>query len=161
MPLFFPFPFSPVPFNFNHCFFSFLLFYFIHYKFDFFFFPLSSVCIPLPSLAFYLIIFLFISASKTCLCNQEFDDHHFTSMERNHRAVCNYLHIQEEAHHSQNATGCINSMEFNIQHAYVCMYLRDAFNKITEDHSLKLHDYELKDCEWKIVEELCNCLKVC
>ena len=62
-------------------FFSFLLFYFIHYKFNFFFFPLSSVCVPLPSLAFYLIIFLFISASKTCLCNQEFDDHHFTLME--------------------------------------------------------------------------------
>ena len=96
--------------------FSFLLFYFIHYKFNFFFFLLSSVCIPLPSLAFYLIIFLFISASKTCLHNQEFNDHHFTSMEQNYRVVCAYLHVQED-HHLQNATGCINSMEFNIQHA--------------------------------------------
>ena len=43
---------------------------------------------------------------------------------------------------------------------FACTY-HDAINKITEDHSLKLCDYELKDHEWKIVEELCNCLKVC
>ena len=43
---------------------------------------------------------------------------------------------------------------------FACTY-HDAINKITEDCSLKLRDYELKDCEWKIVEELHNCLKVC
>ena len=43
---------------------------------------------------------------------------------------------------------------------FACTYC-DTINKITEDCPLKLHDYELKDHEWKIVEELCDCLKVC
>jgi hypothetical protein len=38
---------------------------------------------------------------------------------------------------------------------------RDPINKITDDRSMKLRDYELKDHEWKIVEELRDCLKVC
>lgn len=38
---------------------------------------------------------------------------------------------------------------------------RDAINKITDDRSMKLRDYELKDHEWKIVEELRDSLKVC
>jgi len=43
---------------------------------------------------------------------------------------------------------------------FACLY-RDAINKITDDRSMKLRDYELKDFEWKIVEELRDCLKVC
>jgi hypothetical protein len=38
---------------------------------------------------------------------------------------------------------------------------RDPINKITDDRSMKLRDYELKDHEWKIVEELRDCLKAC
>ena len=38
---------------------------------------------------------------------------------------------------------------------------RDVINKITDDRSMKLRDYELKDHEWKIVEELRDSLKVC
>jgi hypothetical protein len=37
---------------------------------------------------------------------------------------------------------------------------RDVINKITDDHSMKLRDYELKDHEWEIVEELRDSLKV-
>ena len=36
----------------------------------------------------------------------------------------------------------------------------EAINKITDDRSMKLREYELKDHEWKIVEELRDCLKV-
>ena len=43
---------------------------------------------------------------------------------------------------------------------FACTY-RDPINKITDDRSMKLRDYELKDHEWKIVEELRDCLKVC
>ena len=37
---------------------------------------------------------------------------------------------------------------------------RDPINKITDDRSMKLREYELKDYEWKIVEELRDSLKV-
>jgi len=37
---------------------------------------------------------------------------------------------------------------------------REPINKITDDRSMKLRDYELKDPEWKIVEDLRDCLKV-
>ena len=37
----------------------------------------------------------------------------------------------------------------------------DVINKITDDRSMKLCDYERKDHEWKIVEELRDSLKVC
>ena len=36
----------------------------------------------------------------------------------------------------------------------------EPIDKITDDRSMKLRDYELKDDEWKIVEELRDCLKV-
>ena len=42
---------------------------------------------------------------------------------------------------------------------FACLY-HDAINKITDDRSMKLCDYELKDHEWKIVEELRDSLKV-
>lgn len=42
---------------------------------------------------------------------------------------------------------------------FACTY-RDPINKITDDRSMKLRDYELKDDEWKIVEELRDSLKV-
>jgi hypothetical protein len=38
---------------------------------------------------------------------------------------------------------------------------RDPINKITDDRSMKLREYELKDHEWKIVEELRDSLKAC
>jgi hypothetical protein len=37
---------------------------------------------------------------------------------------------------------------------------REPIDKITDERSMKLRDYELKDDEWKIVEELRDCLKV-
>jgi hypothetical protein len=43
---------------------------------------------------------------------------------------------------------------------FACTY-REAINKITDDRAMKLRDYELKDREWKIVEELRDSLKVC
>ena len=43
---------------------------------------------------------------------------------------------------------------------FACTY-SDPINKIPDDRSMKLHDYELKDHEWKIAEELRDCLKVC
>ena len=43
---------------------------------------------------------------------------------------------------------------------FACTY-REAIDKITDDRSMKLRDYELKDQEWKIVEELRDSLKVC
>ena len=79
-------------------------------------------------------------------------------MEWNYRIVCAYLYIKEETHHLQDAMRCIDLMEFNIQHAYI---YREAINKIMDNHYMKLRDYELKDHEWKIVEELQDCLKVC
>jgi hypothetical protein len=42
---------------------------------------------------------------------------------------------------------------------FACTY-REAINKITDDRSMKLRDYELKDHEWKIIEELRDSLKV-
>ena len=50
-----------------------------------------------------------------------------------------------------------NSTYDMLKFAYI---YHDAINKITDDHSIKLHEYELKDCEWKIVEELRDSLKV-
>ena len=79
-------------------------------------------------------------------------------MEWNYRIVCAYLYIKEETHHLQDATRRIDLMEFNIQHAYI---YREAINKIMDNRYMKLCDYELKDHEWKIVEELQDCLKVC
>ena len=43
---------------------------------------------------------------------------------------------------------------------FACTY-REAINKITDDRSMKLRDYELKDHKWKIIEELRDSLKVC
>ena len=43
---------------------------------------------------------------------------------------------------------------------FACTY-REAIDKITDDRSMKLRDYELKDGEWKIIEELRDTLKVC
>ena len=43
---------------------------------------------------------------------------------------------------------------------FACTY-RDPINKITDDRSMKLREYELKDHEWKLVEELRDALKVC
>lgn len=43
---------------------------------------------------------------------------------------------------------------------FACTY-RDPINKITDDCSMKLREYELKDHEWKLVEELRDALKVC
>ena len=43
---------------------------------------------------------------------------------------------------------------------FACTY-REAINKITDDRAMKLREYELKDDEWKIVEELRDSLKVC
>ena len=43
---------------------------------------------------------------------------------------------------------------------FACTY-REAINKITDDRGMKLREYELKDDEWKIVEELRDSLKVC
>ena len=40
------------------------------------------------------------------------------------------------------------------------MFYREPIDKITDEHAMKLHDYELKDHKWKIVEELQDCLKV-
>ena len=37
---------------------------------------------------------------------------------------------------------------------------RDPIDKITDDRTMKLREYELKDDEWKIVEELRDVLKV-
>ena len=37
---------------------------------------------------------------------------------------------------------------------------REPINKITDNRSMRLRDFELKDHEWKIVEELWDCLKV-
>ena len=43
---------------------------------------------------------------------------------------------------------------------FACTY-REVINKITDDRSMKLRDYKLKDHEWKIMEELRDTLKVC
>ena len=43
---------------------------------------------------------------------------------------------------------------------FVCTY-HDAINKITDDRAMKLREYELKDDELKIFEELRDSLKVC
>ena len=40
---------------------------------------------------------------------------------------------------------------------FACTY----HEAITDDCAMKLHGYELKDDEWKIVEELRDSLKVC
>jgi hypothetical protein len=37
---------------------------------------------------------------------------------------------------------------------------REPINKITGDRSMKIRQYELKDEEWTIVEQLRDCLKV-
>ena len=42
---------------------------------------------------------------------------------------------------------------------FACTY-REAIDKITDDRSMKLREFELKDDEWKIVEELRDTLKV-
>ena len=34
------------------------------------------------------------------------------------------------------------------------VFYREPIDKITDEHAMKLHDYELKDHKWKIVEEL-------
>jgi len=36
----------------------------------------------------------------------------------------------------------------------------ESINKITGERSMKLRQYELKDHEWSIVEQLRDCLKV-
>jgi hypothetical protein len=36
----------------------------------------------------------------------------------------------------------------------------DPINKITGDRSMKVRQYEIKDDEWRIVEQLRDCLKV-
>ena len=36
----------------------------------------------------------------------------------------------------------------------------EPINQIIGDHSMKLRQYELKDHEWTIVEQLQDCLKV-
>ena len=38
---------------------------------------------------------------------------------------------------------------------------REPINKITGDRSMKIRQYEIKDEEWTIVEQLRDCLKVC
>ena len=43
---------------------------------------------------------------------------------------------------------------------FALMY-SEPINQITGDRSMKLHQYELKDHEWTIVEQLRDCLKVC
>lgn len=42
---------------------------------------------------------------------------------------------------------------------FVTIY-HEPIGKITDKCSMKLHDYEIKDYEWKTVEELQDCLKV-
>ena len=42
---------------------------------------------------------------------------------------------------------------------FACTY-HEAIDKITDDRSMKLREFELKDDEWKIVEELRDTLKV-
>ena len=42
---------------------------------------------------------------------------------------------------------------------FVCTY-HEAIDKITDDQSMKLCEFELRDDEWKIVEELRDTLKV-
>ena len=37
----------------------------------------------------------------------------------------------------------------------------EPINKITGERSMKIRQYELKDHEWTIVEQLRDCLKVC
>jgi hypothetical protein len=37
---------------------------------------------------------------------------------------------------------------------------REPINKITGDRSMKIRQYEIKDEEWTIVEQLRDCLKV-
>ena len=37
----------------------------------------------------------------------------------------------------------------------------DPINTITADRSMKIRQYEIKDHEWTIVEQLRDCLKVC
>ena len=36
---------------------------------------------------------------------------------------------------------------------FACTY-REAIDKITDERAMKLREYELKDDEWKIIEEL-------
>ena len=43
---------------------------------------------------------------------------------------------------------------------FACTY-REAIDKITDERAMKLREYELKDDEWKIIEELRDSLKVC
>ena len=81
-------------------------------------------------------------------------------MEHNHRRISTYLDIKKETHCPQDATRCFYLVEFNVRHAQVFMYLPWGINKITDDCSMKLREYELNKEEWKIVEELRNTLKV-
>ena len=37
---------------------------------------------------------------------------------------------------------------------------RGPIDQITDERAMKLRDYELKEDEWKIVEDLRDCLKV-
>lgn len=43
---------------------------------------------------------------------------------------------------------------------FACTY-SEPINKITGDRSMKIRQYEIKDNEWKIAEQLRDCLKVC
>ena len=81
-------------------------------------------------------------------------------MECDYRRNRAYLDIQKKINCSQDAPGL--STRWNSTYdmlKFACTY-REAIDKIMDDRSMKLREFELKDDEWKIVEELRDTLKV-